>query len=99
MLIIRGVNIFPSQIETLLINQPGLTPHYQLVVTRKNNLDVLEIEIEAEAGQSASRYAELGAPVADHIKSTTGISCTISVKKPGTVPRSSGKAVRIADLR
>ena len=91
MLIIRGVNVYPSQIEAVLLGLPGIEPHYQLVVERRGNMDELTIEVEGEA-DAAQR-------VQHHVKSMIGISAAVVVKKPGEVPRSQGKAVRVRDLR
>jgi phenylacetate-CoA ligase len=92
MLIIRGVNVYPSQIEAVLLGLPGVAPHYQLVVERKGRLDELTIEIES---------TDKGAPalVRHHVKSMIGVSATVVAKASGEVPRSQGKAVRVRDLR
>ncbi len=92
MLIIRGVNVYPSQIEAVLVGLPGIAPHYQLVVERRGSLDELTIEVEAD---------DPGAPerVRHHVKSMIGVTATVKVMKPGEVPRSQGKAVRVRDLR
>jgi phenylacetate-CoA ligase len=92
MLIIRGVNVYPSQIEAVLIGLEGVAPHYQLVVERKVSMDELTIEIE-------STDASAGERVKHHVKSMVGVSASVLVKKPGEVPRSQGKAVRVRDLR
>jgi phenylacetate-CoA ligase len=94
MLIIRGVNVYPSQIEAVLVGLPGLAPHYQLVVERRGSLDELTIEVESpeEPGPVAER-------VRHHVKSMIGVTAAVRVLKPGEVPRSQGKAVRVRDLR
>jgi len=99
MLIIRGVNVYPSQIEAVLIGRPGIAPHYQLVVQRQGSLDQVNIEVEAEPGLSADRFEAVASDVAHHIKSMIGISTEVLVKPPGTIARSQGKAVRVRDLR
>jgi phenylacetate-CoA ligase len=99
MLIIRGVNVYPSQVEAVLVGRPGLAPHYQLVVTRHGQLDRLRIEVEAEPGVPADGYAALAADAMHHIKSLIGVNAEIAVQPPGSVPRSQGKAVRVRDLR
>jgi phenylacetate-CoA ligase len=96
MLIIRGVNVYPSQIEAVLVGLPGIAPHYQLVVERKGSLDELTIEVEAEVSSEDASVAER---VKHHVKSMIGVSAGVVVKKPGEVPRSQGKAVRVRDLR
>jgi len=99
MLIIRGVNVYPPQVEAVLVGLPRVAPHYQLVVERHGSLDNVTVEVEAEAGVPSGDYAALALSVAHHIKSLIGISTVVSVKPPGAVPRSQGKAVRVRDLR
>ncbi|MCO5099678.1 MAG: phenylacetate--CoA ligase [Burkholderiaceae bacterium] len=99
MLIIRGVNVYPSQVEAVLVGLPDVAPHYQLVVERQGTLDNVSIEAEAQPGVSESEYARIGKQIAHHVKSMIGISTAVSVKKPGEIPRSQGKAVRVRDLR
>ena len=88
MLIIRGVNVFPSQIEELVLKQPGLAPHYVLEVSKDGPLDHLTVVVEGDAG--ATRALQ------HHIKSTIGISADVRI---GTVERSIGKAKRVIDKR
>ncbi len=99
MMIIRGVNVYPSQVEAVLVGRPGVAPHYQLVLTRQGHLDRLRIEVEAEPGVPESRFGELAADAIHHIKSLIGVSAEVAVLAPGSVPRSQGKAVRVRDLR
>jgi phenylacetate-CoA ligase len=101
MLIIRGVNVFPSQVEAVLVGLPGLAPHYQLVLTREGALDAMTVEVEMspEAGLAESERARKADEVAHHIKSRIGLSCNVVIKSPGEVPRSQGKAVRVKDER
>lgn len=97
MLIIRGVNVYPSQVEDVLVGFAGLSPHYQIVLTREGALDSMTVEVEAsEAGVDRARKAD---EVRGHIKSLIGVTCHVVVKPPGEVPRSQGKAVRVKDLR
>ena len=103
MLIIRGVNVFPSQIEAVLGQEPQLAPHYILEVRRPGSLDELDVLVEMRpelAGKlSASEIAAL-AGKADHlIKAYIGISSTVRVLEPGTIERSQGKAKRVIDKR
>jgi phenylacetate-CoA ligase len=103
MLIIRGVNVFPSQIEAVLGQEPQLAPHYILEVRRPGNLDELDVMVEMRpelAGKlSAGEIAAL-AGKADHlIKVYIGISTTVRVLEPGTIERSQGKAKRVIDKR
>ena len=99
MLIIRGVNVYPSQVEAVLVGRPSLAPHYQLVITRSGSLDVLRIEVEAQPGVESARYPSLASDAAHHIKSLIGVSADMVVMPPGSLPRSQGKAVRVRDLR
>ncbi|HJP21257.1 MAG: phenylacetate--CoA ligase [Alphaproteobacteria bacterium] len=99
MLIIRGVNVFPSQIEAFLVGLPDIEPNYQLVVRREGALDTLEVEVEARPGIAPNEYPRLAQAAQHQIKSMVGVSCDIEVKEPGGLPRSEGKAVRVRDLR
>jgi len=98
MLIIRGVNVFPSQVEAVLVGLPGLAPHYQIILRRDGALDNMTVEVEAaaEAQIDPSRKAR---EVSSHLKSLIGVTCNVVVKSPGEVPRSQGKAVRVRDER
>jgi phenylacetate-CoA ligase len=101
MLIIRGVNVFPSQIEACLVGFPGLAPHYQIVLTREGPLDAITIEVElrADAPSDQAYLAAKAGEIRQHLKSLIGVTCTIDIKSSGAVPRSQGKAVRVKDLR
>jgi phenylacetate-CoA ligase len=101
MLIIRGVNVYPSQVEAVLVGFPGLAPYYQIVLSREGALDAMTVEVErapdtpADAGFSAAKSGE----VQRRLKSLVGVTCKVMVKAPGEVPRSQGKAVRVRDER
>lgn len=99
MLIIRGINVYPSQIEAVLLGRPNIQPHYQLVVQREGSLDALTVEVEATAGVHVDDYPRLAKDVQHTIKSMVGVSCRVIVLSPGELPRSEGKAVRVRDLR
>jgi phenylacetate-CoA ligase len=101
MLIIRGVNVFPSQVEALLVGFPGLAPHYQIVLTREGALDAMTVEVELASGASLddSERTRKADDVARHLKGTIGLTCQVAVRSPGEVPRSQGKAVRVRDHR
>ena len=101
MLIIRGVNVYPSQIEAVLVGLPDVAPHYQLVVERKGTLDHLTVEVELvpNAVPTKELRAVVGGSVQHHIKSIIGVTTDVVVKEPGEIPRSMGKAVRVRDLR
>jgi phenylacetate-CoA ligase len=100
MLIIRGVNLFPTQIEELILADARLAPHYVLEVGRKRRLDELKVVVEArpEAAQPDTQAAA-GTELAQHIKSRIGLTADVAVVAPGKVDRSLGKAKRIVDLR
>jgi phenylacetate-CoA ligase len=100
MLIIRGVNLFPTQIEELILADPRLAPHYVLEVRRTRRLDELKVVVEAKAAAADSdARAAAGEGLARHIKSQIGVSAEVAVVEPGQVERSLGKAKRIIDLR
>ncbi|MCW5668692.1 MAG: phenylacetate--CoA ligase [Hydrogenophaga sp.] len=96
MLIIRGVNVFPSQIEEQLLMVPQLAPHFLIEVTRQGSLDQVKVRVEPRAPGDA---ASAGAQLAGLVKTFIGISIQVEVLEPGQVPRSEGKAVRVVDRR
>jgi phenylacetate-CoA ligase len=103
MLIIRGVNVFPTQIEELITKQPKLAPHYVLEVRREGRLDTLDVIVEARGDLSAplneaERAAE-GKALEHSVKSYVGVTTTVKVVEAGKVERSQGKAKRVIDLR
>ncbi len=102
MLIIRGVNVFPSQVESVLLEMSETKPHYLLLVDRENNLDILEIQVEIEEQFFSDEIKELEGlrhRIKANIASTLGISATIRLVEPGTIERSMGKAQRVIDKR
>jgi phenylacetate-CoA ligase len=101
MLIIRGINVYPSQVEAVLVGLPGIAPHYQIVLTREGALDAMTVEVELAMGAAVTEAdrARKAGEVAHHIKSQVGVTCSVDVKAPGEIPRSQGKAVRVRDLR
>jgi phenylacetate-CoA ligase len=99
MLIIRGVNIFPSQIEEMILRCPGLAPHYEIEITRPNRLDEIRILVEARAGLAESAKAAEAAALAGRLKDHVGISAQVHVAAGGSLARSAGKAVRVRDRR
>ena len=100
MLIIRGVNMFPSQIEELILRDKALAPHYQLEVSREGHMDAVKILVEArEGGANAEARAAAGQALQHAIKVNVGISTRVIVQDPGAVARSEGKAQRVVDLR
>jgi phenylacetate-CoA ligase len=100
MMIVRGVNVFPTQIEEQLLRCAGLGPHYLIELRRDGRLDVMKLLVEArpDSADEASREAQ-AALLAAHIRQTVGIGVEVSVGDPGAVERSLGKARRINDLR
>jgi phenylacetate-CoA ligase len=101
MLIIRGVNVFPSQIESVLVAVPGLAPHYLIVLSRDGALDAMTVEAELVPGQSTDPDSLAGkaGEVRHHLKALIGVTSNAVIRRPGELPRSQGKAVRIKDLR
>ena len=98
MLIIRGVNVYPSQVEAVLVGRQGLSPHYQIVVHRRGALDEIDIEVEAAPGVAPSEFDARAREAAHHVKSMIGISAHVRVLEVGALPRSMGKAQRVRDL-
>ena len=102
MLIIRGVNVFPSQVESVLLEMGEVSPNYHLVVDRIGNLDTLEVKVEVsqELFSDQVRSLEgLEAKIAKELEHTLGISAKVTLVEPKTLARSEGKAVRVTDLR
>ena len=102
MLIIRGVNVFPSQIESALMQIEGLEPHYQLIVDRKNNLDTIEVQVEVNEkifSDEVKRLEVIEKRVVHDIKEMFGVSCKCTLVEPKTIQRSEGKAQRVIDKR
>jgi phenylacetate-CoA ligase len=100
MMIIRGVNVFPSQIEELLFQQPALAPHYQILLTRNLHLDQMEVLVETREEVRHGDGVRGGAQLEQMIKSYIGISCTVTVLPPNVVERTQvGKARRVVDKR
>ena len=103
MLIIKGVNVFPTQIESVLINVDKIGPHYQLVVRREGNFkDTLEIKVELLDASVLENYGELEKlirHIQEKIKSVLGLQAKITLVPPKTLERFQGKAKRILDLR
>lgn len=102
MLIIRGVNVFPSQVESVLMEMSETSPHYQLIVRRENNLDTLEVLVEIDEKNWSDSIRELEGirhRIDHNIKSLLGISAAIRLVEPNSIERSEGKAKRIIDHR
>lgn len=102
MLIIRGVNVFPSQIESVLIGMENVSPHYQLIVRREGYADTLEIQVELSDTsllESFGKIQELQNRIKHNMHTVLGIQCKVSIVEPNTIERFVGKAKRIVDLR
>lgn len=102
MLIIRGVNVFPSQIEEVLLRIPGVSAHYMLVVDRVNSTDRLEVQVELTDGMfsdTVSDIEKIQRTITEQIKSVVGIAANVKLVPPKSIPRSEGKAKRIIDNR
>jgi phenylacetate-CoA ligase len=100
MLIVRGVNLFPTQVEEQILKVKGLSPHYQIVLTREGRLDEVEVLVEAApAGMAEEARKASAAELGHHVKGLIGITVRITVADPGTVERSQGKARRVIDKR
>ena len=98
-IILRGVNVFPSQIEEQVLALPGLAPHFQIELTREGRLDRMQVWVETAHIASEDSRAAHGRALQKRIKQLLGISVVALVGQPGEVPRSQGKAVRIVDNR
>ncbi|WP_029918449.1 phenylacetate--CoA ligase family protein [Pelobacter seleniigenes] len=102
MLIIRGVNVFPSQIESVLFNIKEVEPHYQLIVDRDGTLDTLEVQVEVNEQSFSDEIKELqglSQRIRKEIKDLLGVTCNVRLVEPKTIARSEGKAVRVIDNR
>jgi len=102
MLIIRGVNVFPSQIESVLMGFEGVEPHYQIVVDRKGSMDDIEVMVEINEkifSDEIKIMSNLSKNIADRFRSSLGITAKITLVEPHAIPRSEGKAVRVVDKR
>jgi phenylacetate-CoA ligase len=99
MMIIRGVNVFPTQIEELILRDPLLAPHYQVEITRPRNLDEMTVLVERAATAGAADADAAGARLAHRIKSLIGVSAAVRVMQSGGIERSIGKAKRVVDKR
>lgn len=99
MLIIRGVNVYPSQVESVMVGLEGVSPHYQIIVQREGAMDTMTVEVEAEHGIEPAKYDAMAKEIVHHIKSIIGVSCRVVVLAPEEIARSQGKAVRVKDMR
>ncbi|MEU4081815.1 phenylacetate--CoA ligase [Streptomyces venezuelae] len=99
MIILRGVNLFPTQIEEIVLRTPAVAPHFQLRLTREGRLDTLTVRAEAREGATPEERAEAARTIASAVKDGIGVSVGVEVVDPETLERSVGKIKRIVDLR
>ena len=99
MIILRGVNVFPTQVEEMILQTEGLAPHYQIELTRQGRMDSMTVLVEARANCGGPARDAASRALIHHIKSNVGVSCQVRVMDPGQVERSAGKAKRVVDLR
>jgi len=102
MLIIRGVNVFPSQIESVLLEMSETEPHYLLIVEREGTLDVLKVMIEVQEqffSDEIHKLEELKNKIKQNIQNTLGISVAVKLVEPKTIERTAGKSKRVIDNR
>ncbi|MFJ7999310.1 phenylacetate--CoA ligase PaaK [Streptomyces sp. NPDC096310] len=99
MVILRGVNLFPTQIEEIVLRTPGVAPHFQLRLAREGRLDTLTVRAEARAAATPEQRAEAARAIAEAVKDGVGVSVSVEVVDPETLERSVGKIRRIVDLR
>lgn len=102
MLIIRGINVFPSQIESVILDLPAFEPQYQLIVDRKDNLDTLDVLVEVKQGyysDDLSKMLALKKELHDKLKSVLSINANVQLVEPGSIERSQGKSNRVVDKR
>ncbi len=99
MMIIRGVNVFPTQIEEQILKIPALAPHYEIIVTKDGNLDKVQVKVEMTAEAQSAPQEPAIKELQHHIKSVVGISTRVDIVPMGELPRSEGKAKRVFDKR
>jgi phenylacetate-CoA ligase len=99
MMIIRGVNVFPTQIEEQILKEQALAPHYIIEITRPGRMDELKVIVEQREDAPADAVVAASNGLRHHIKTMIGVSVAVDILPPGGVERSGGKAKRIRDLR
>ena len=102
MLIIRGVNVFPLQVEKVLMGVKGIEPHYQIIVNREGSLDTMEVQVEVSEkifSDAVKSLENMSKQLREDIKNILGVSCRVKLVEPKTIMRSEGKAVRVIDNR
>ena len=102
MLIIRGVNVFPSQIESVLLNINQVSPYYQLIVTRKGYMDLMEVQVELADAAMLDQFQKLQALEAEirhKLRTILGLDAKVRLVEPKSIERTTGKAKHVIDLR
>jgi phenylacetate-CoA ligase len=99
MVIVRGVNVFPTQVEELILRDPLLSPHFQLVLTRPGRLDEVTVQVEVRQAASSDLKSTTERALAATIKAAIGVTASVEVCDPGVIERSVGKAKRVVDRR
>ncbi len=102
MFIIRGVNVYPSQIETALLKVEGTLPHYQIILTREKGLDEVEVQVEVTRevfGDTVGALEQVQRRLGQSIETLTGLRVNLRLVQPQTIQRSEGKAKRVLDQR
>jgi phenylacetate-CoA ligase len=99
MIILRGVNVFPTQIEELLLQQPALAPHFQCVLGRQGPMDTMTVTVEAAPGAADDTADAAARRLAERVKNTIGVTVAVHIVPTGSIERSTGKMRRIVDNR
>ena len=102
MLVLRGVNVFPSQIEAALLEMDGILPHYMIIVDRVNNLDTIEVQVEVEErffSDEIKELEKLTKRIEGVIKTAIGLAVKVKLVEPKTLERAQGKSVHVIDNR
>jgi phenylacetate-CoA ligase len=99
MIILRGVNVFPTQIEEIVLRVPGLAPHFQLLRTREARMDRLTVLAEALPAASTSDRAAASSLIIATVKDMVGVTVAVEIVEPGSLERSAGKMQRVIDRR
>jgi phenylacetate-CoA ligase len=102
MLIIRGINVFPSQVESVILEMPEFEPQYMLIVNRENNLDTLQVQVEVRKdffSDDIGRMLNMKKHLADRLKSVLSIAADVRLMEPNSIERSQGKGKHVIDNR
>ena len=102
MMVLRGVNVFPSQIEAALLEMDGILPHYMIIVDRVNNLDTIEVQVEVEErffSDEIKELEKLTKKIENVIKTAIGLAVKVKLVEPKTLERVDGKSVHVIDKR